>query len=192
MSRRFTQQLGAGLATLLTVIGVAVASPAHAATVNLDMSCDASTSQSVTITTRDTLRVVSTPTPVCDTVYQLSLIPVPVGNAWMNGTLIPQDGSYNNFPSAPWVLTFASTNPGVTHMLLCGAGEPSCPVLMITVVAYVNNEVAPPPIPGWMQSVGRANADAKCEAGWNPSWQSWAQSVTGGWVCTRIIPSLGK
>jgi hypothetical protein len=48
-----------------------------------------------------------------------------------------------------------------------------------------------PPIPAWVQAYGRASADAKCEDGWDPSWQSWAEPVIGGWVCTRSIPSLG-
>jgi hypothetical protein len=48
-----------------------------------------------------------------------------------------------------------------------------------------------PPIPAWVQSNRRASADATCIDGWNPSWESWAEPVTGGWVCTRSIPSLG-
>ena len=47
------------------------------------------------------------------------------------------------------------------------------------------------PIPAWLQSYGRAGSGAACEAGWAPSWQEWAVPVTGGWVCTRSIPSLG-
>jgi hypothetical protein len=46
------------------------------------------------------------------------------------------------------------------------------------------------PIPAWVQAYGRAK-DAICEDGWSPSWESWAEPVTGGWVCTRSIPSLG-
>lgn len=47
------------------------------------------------------------------------------------------------------------------------------------------------PIPAWVQAVGRASADAACDTGWDTSWQEWAVPVTGGWVCTRSIPSLG-
>jgi len=46
-------------------------------------------------------------------------------------------------------------------------------------------------IPPWLQAYGRSGKDAACLDGWNPSWQSWAEPVTGGWVCTRSIPSLG-
>jgi hypothetical protein len=48
-----------------------------------------------------------------------------------------------------------------------------------------------PPIPEWVQAYGRHGADAACVDGWGTSWQSWAVPVTGGWVCTRSIPSLG-
>jgi hypothetical protein len=46
-------------------------------------------------------------------------------------------------------------------------------------------------IPQWVQAYGRSSQDAACHDGWNPSWQSWAEPVTGGWACTRGIPSLG-
>ena len=47
------------------------------------------------------------------------------------------------------------------------------------------------PIPAWVQAYGRVGGDAACLDGWDPSWQEWAEPVTGGWVCTRSIPSLG-
>ena len=47
------------------------------------------------------------------------------------------------------------------------------------------------PIPDWVQAIGRHSKDATCPTGWSTSWQTWAESVTGGWVCTRTIPSLG-
>lgn len=50
---------------------------------------------------------------------------------------------------------------------------------------------SPAPIPAWVQAYGRADKDATCIDGWSPSWQKWSEPVTGGWVCTRSIPSLG-
>ena len=47
------------------------------------------------------------------------------------------------------------------------------------------------PIPASVQAYGRFSEDASCQNGWGPSWQSWAEKITGGWVCTRSIPSLG-
>ena len=52
-------------------------------------------------------------------------------------------------------------------------------------------ETSASPIPAWVQAYGRFGADATCADGWDASWQSWAEPITGGWVCTRSIPSLG-
>jgi hypothetical protein len=49
-----------------------------------------------------------------------------------------------------------------------------------------------PPIPAWVQAYGRFGKDAPCLDGWSPSWQRWAEPVTGGWVCVRSIPSYGR
>ncbi len=47
------------------------------------------------------------------------------------------------------------------------------------------------PIPAWVQAYGRLGEDDSCLNGWGPSWQPWAEEITGGRVCTRSIPSLG-
>lgn len=46
-------------------------------------------------------------------------------------------------------------------------------------------------IPPWVQGYGRTHAADTCLHGWNPSWELWPHGGTGGWVCTREIPSLG-
>jgi hypothetical protein len=51
--------------------------------------------------------------------------------------------------------------------------------------------VAPVSPPPWLQAYGRSTKDAGCDIGWGPSWQMWAVPVTGGWVCTRTVASLG-
>lgn len=77
----------------------------------------------------------------------------------------------------------------------------------LTTVTVISNSVAPPaPIPDWIQAYGRSGPDQDCPAGYNPSWaggpgaevvaytkswQQWMNLGTGGWVCTRTIPSLG-
>jgi hypothetical protein len=48
-----------------------------------------------------------------------------------------------------------------------------------------------PPIPPWVQGYGRASAQAACDDGWLASWEQWPHGGSGGWVCTRSIPSLG-
>ncbi len=45
-------------------------------------------------------------------------------------------------------------------------------------------------IPPWVQAYGRSAGEG-CIEGWAPSWEQWAVNVTGGWVCTRTVPSLG-
>jgi hypothetical protein len=47
------------------------------------------------------------------------------------------------------------------------------------------------PIPPWVQAYGTFHHDDACATGWTNSWQEWAEPVTGGFVCTRSIPSLG-
>lgn len=190
MSGRSSRIIGVAVAILLAAAGFTCAAPAQADVINLDMNCDPSGSQVVTITTKDTLSVVSTNlTTPCDGNYVIVLFPTPVGNAWLNGTLIPQDGSYRTFPGGSWTMTFASEVPGFTHFTMCNSGSFVCPTLRVDVV-QADEEI--PAIPPWQQSVGRASATATCASGWQPSWQQWAEHITGGWVCTRTIPSLGN
>lgn len=187
MSGPSSRIIGAAVAIALAAAGLICAAPAQADIIHVDMTCDPPESQVVTITTKDTLSVVSTSvTGPCNGDYVIELFPTPVGNAWMNGTLIPQDGSLRTFPVGSWTMTFASDVPGSTHFMMCNSGFFMCPILVVNVVQ------APEWIPGWQQSVGRASATATCAAGWQPSWQQWAEHVTGGWVCTRTIPSLGN
>ncbi len=190
MSGRSSRVLGAGIVVVLAAAGFICAAPAQADIIHIDMTCDPPESQVVTITTKDTLSIVSTSqTGPCDSSYMIyPAFPTPVGNAWMNGTPSPFNGNLDPFPNPSWTMTFASEVPGSTHVMLCGSigAPPICPILAINVVQ------APEWIPGWQQSVGRASATATCATGWQPSWQEWAERITGGWVCTRTIPSLGN
>ena len=196
MSGRSSRTTRAGIAIVLAAVGFISAAPAEADVINVDMTCGGSSlgSQVGTITTNDTLSVVSTSlTTPCDYGYVIMpFFPTPVGNVWVNGTLIPVDGNLNSFPPGTWTMTFASAVPGSTHINLCGSTEspPICPTLVLNVV-QAPEDPAPAEIPEWQQSVGRPNATSTCDEGWQPSWQEWAQPITGGWVCTRSIPSLG-
>ena len=110
---------------------------------------------------------------------------------------------------SPSYFCSVTTGPGITRATLTA----SDPALLGTLAAFRNIDdtqtvtvqsvtasasdtpsdtaADAPPIPSWVQAYGRAGQDAACEDGWAPSWQSWAEPVTGGWVCTRSIPSLG-
>lgn len=46
-------------------------------------------------------------------------------------------------------------------------------------------------IPMWVQAYARASQAEACTAGWNPSWEQWPHSGTGGWVCTRSVLARG-
>jgi hypothetical protein len=78
-------------------------------------------------------------------------------------------------------ITFSTAPAGTGDPEMATCGDP----------VPVASSAGAPPIPAWVQAYGRASADAKCLDGWDQSWQSWAEKVTGGWVCTRNIPSLG-
>lgn len=98
------------------------------------------------------------------------------------------------------VVTLTLAGPGSTQFT---AQSPSYPGSggRLTIDVTVTGTPAPSPdasdelapaIPAWVQAFGRTSADATCPDGWAASWQEWAQPVTGGWVCTRTVPTLGR
>jgi hypothetical protein len=99
---------------------------------------------------------------------------------------IDDDGDVT-FPSAGTytlvLTTNDSENTGLGYWSLTGPGTTS--------INSSSAAVADNPIPPWVQAYGVHTSDATCEDGWKNSWQDWALGVTGGWVCTREIPSLG-
>jgi hypothetical protein len=96
------------------------------------------------------------------------------------------------FGTVPDVLTYTFLFTGEVNVYgeVAGGGT----ALITFACAPASQAVSPgavSSIPAWVQAYGRASADAKCQDGWDASWQAWAEPVTGGWVCTRSIPSLG-
>lgn len=49
----------------------------------------------------------------------------------------------------------------------------------------------PSAIPPWVQAYGRGGAEVGCIDGWSPSWAQWPNEGSGGFVCTRSVPSRG-
>ena len=47
-------------------------------------------------------------------------------------------------------------------------------------------------IPMWQQAIGRASATAPCPAGYTPSWDTWPNNHTGGYVCNTFVPAYGN
>ena len=92
--------------------------------------------------------------------------------------------AFDGFASAPlpsgWysISYFENFNPDVTVHGLQNVCIGTCPA-------------TEKPIPPWVQSYGRGSAGESCKEGWNASWEKWPNGNTGGYVCTRIIPSLG-
>lgn len=182
------RRLVASVAATAVVAGlsiVATAPAASAATQDLSVDCTESVSlgspQVVSIARGDTLSVTSWTTP-CDFAatniedYPTTFSSFTGGQA---GVAAPEPLTWTVRPTADF---------GLTSAIICfGVG---------TCTYYVAFDIVGPsassdPIPAWVQSYGRFGADATCEDGWSASWQAWAQEVTGGWVCTRSIPSLG-
>ena len=57
-----------------------------------------------------------------------------------------------------------------------------------TYVVTIQVDFAPkPPPPPWLQSYAMVAGSETCADGWNRSWESWAETVSGGRVCNRII-----
>ena len=82
--------------------------------------------------------------------------------------------------------------PAGTYTIVMGV-MPSADSDVIFLAGLQNASIASPAgpvIPPWVQAIGRLSADS-CPTGWGASWQQWAVPITGGYVCSREIPSLG-
>jgi hypothetical protein len=44
----------------------------------------------------------------------------------------------------------------------------------------------------WQQAYGRASATDSCQDGYTPSWDTWPNGGTGGFVCNRFVPEYGN
>ena len=44
----------------------------------------------------------------------------------------------------------------------------------------------------WQQAYGRASATDSCQSGYTPSWDTWPNGGTGGFVCNRFVPEYGN
>ena len=102
-------------------------------------------------------------------------------------------------PSTPFTTVASTTSvPGtITYSIPARLAAPAYVSIRVVVTGGVaalttacSPAPGPVPAPAWVQAYGRGEA-APCDAGWNASWQEWAVPVTGGWVCTRSVPSLG-
>jgi hypothetical protein len=95
-------------------------------------------------------------------------------------TILP-DAPLGTMPYAAGDLPYLCNDCDVGTMLRFTIAAPSADT----------TPAASTPIPAWVQAYGIFHHDDACQTGWGNSWQKWAEPVTGGWVCTRTIPSLG-
>ena len=58
-------------------------------------------------------------------------------------------------------------------------------------IVYAGSREADSSSPMWEQSVGRASSSADCPDGYTPSWDTWPNNHTGGYVCNRFVPMYG-
>lgn len=190
------RRIVASVLTALVVagIGVGVAPPASAADVTGAVDCTTPTSfvpSEIIVNPGD--HIVLTVDPLCRG-WEIRPVAYPLLGAnpqevsgvftWIIKSDAPV-GTYGSGNVGDGALVFTNGSDGGTlrgqafYITVLAASEPPTDGPAATV------------IPDWVQAYGRVGEDAKCEAGWNPSWQMWAERITGGWVCTRTIPSLG-
>lgn len=48
------------------------------------------------------------------------------------------------------------------------------------------------PVMMWQQAYARASAADSCQSGYTPSWDTWPNGGTGGFVCNRFVPEYGN
>lgn len=163
------RQLSAAVATAALVAGaglVMAAPPAAAASVTVD--CASASTVTVTASPGESITITGAANCLNDT--------------GISGSAVVDAITYG--PTVWEIRVKGSTAPGTyTGITINGATE--------SVDITLNVVAAQAPIPAWVQAYGRPGKDATCLPGWGPSWQQWAVASTGGWVCTRTIPSLG-
>lgn len=130
----------------------------------------------------------------------------------------PQDGSDCEFPpyfsSDDWAVS-SGTSAGISVTTILSALNGESQPLAITpgaAIAALNNDVSgvgtpvaiairwagprtsgdAAPVMMWQQSHGRASAADSCPSGYTPSWDTWPNGGTGGFVCNRFVPEYGN
>jgi hypothetical protein len=166
------RQMSATVAAAALIVGTGIvmtAPPAAAASVTAD--CTTGTDVTVTATPGELITITGVE---CDS------------DSGISGSTVVEAITYG--PTVWEIRVNGSTTPGTyTGITMLGGAAPGD----LDVGVTLNVVAATAPIPSWVQAYGRPGKDATCLPGWGPSWQQWAVASTGGWVCTRSIPSLG-
>jgi hypothetical protein len=88
----------------------------------------------------------------------------------------------------PGTITYDFTGPGAIGGV---HWESDLGDVTWTVSCVQTPAAASPPIPIWLQSVGRAS-DVTCSTGYSPSWAMWPNNGTGGYVCDKFVSTEGN
>ena len=93
-------------------------------------------------------------------------------------TISLPNSATTTLPTGTWTIVLISDfGPGANELVAGARG------VYIGAVGH--------PIPSWVQGYGRGSSADACLEGWTASWELWPNAGTGGYVCTRSIPSLG-
>lgn len=120
----------------------------------------------------DVLRI--TATPPSPTTLRLKIGGAEVASASAPGTI---------------TYTFAADRTASVYAAVDTKPTPTATSFVVTCTPAASQ--AAPAIPDWIQAYGIFRQFEPCLDGWTNSWHEWAVPITGGWVCTRTIPSLG-
>lgn len=200
-------QVGAAIVLVTAGIGVTGASPASAADV-VSITTDCNSNVGLRANVGDT--VVITMSADCvdgfGVVWNINALGVDATASGFFGPAAvensPETAASSQFTGDWYAYSNGAGTTTITTTLRSenGAGDPLAVGSYLANIGfnstgpygifYLGARSGASPIPAWVQAYGR-DKDGTCEDGWDASWQSWAEPVTGGWVCTRSIPSLG-
>jgi len=191
--------------------GVGLAPAVSAAEVDVMTDCHGPIT--VYATVGDT--IVFTLTPQCSGAGELwdvgPAFPEPLGSGFLSLEGVSDGGSYvlHSWFSDDWNVFSSDQSPTIVRTTLQslginsggGANTPLAPGAVIANVSpddevfypvtYEPTSDAPRPTIMWNQAIGRASASAACPAGYTPSWDTWPNNHTGGYVCNRFVPMYG-
>jgi hypothetical protein len=164
-------------AVMLAGGGSLAVAPSASAVQTLTASCDRLGSQSITVQPSEVITVLFTGSNCA-------------------GNNNPAEGSfytYADFGSSQTYTILGSKMPGdsVSVTYFNSSLEPLWVLTFVVGGTPTPTRGAVAPIPAWVQAYGIFHHDDACLTSWTNSWQKWAEPITGGWVCTRTIPSLG-
>ncbi len=180
------------LAASLSVIGVAAAATASAATIDVTVDCS---------TGHDTR-------PVGNLAAESGHTLVFAGAACGFGSSYDSAGIFTSYASqdyradGPWLFVISGDAPAslygsdVTLYIIVdnnvsGSGTTSVFSGQYYTLTITRPADGVPVNPPWLQAVGRGSSTGACADGWVPSYAQWPNGGSGGYVCEFVRPTYG-